>query len=257
MKGSPQVTTEIAKYEPSDLFVVAKNSAEMAAAQERTIKGFEGKLATEKVRQGELEENLRIAKKNKWRTITIQNNVRYAQNRVDFYEKVLAALRAGYQIIPDMDIDIFAIRKAKKPKANIISSKVTDWSDGEMPRAQKTDAPPVGKGEYVSTQAAWDEKRSTKEVVEGQEKKQVEMVTRWAVRHGEIEFPFQLVKPQILDMTARAMKKKIFDELGILPRRRVSTDPMVVGRITEKGRPDWNRKSVNFIVAWFLDLTDL
>jgi hypothetical protein len=31
----------------------------------------------------------------------------------------------------------------------------------------------------------------------------------------------------------------------------------VVGRITLKGSRRWNRKSVNFMVAWFLDLADI
>jgi hypothetical protein len=251
------VSTEIVKQEEANLFIYARNSAEMVAAQERTIKGFESKLAVEKVRKDELEENLRIAKKNKWKVSVIANNVRYAQNRVEFYEKVLAALKAGFQIIPDMDVDVFAIRTSKGPRANQVTSKVTTWSDGATPKDQKTDSPPVGEGENVSTTAAWDESRGSREIVENNEKKTIENVTRWAVEHGEVEFPFQLVKPQILDMTAKAMKKKIFDEFGVLPRRRASVDPVVVGRITLKGRPEYNRKSVNFMVAWFLDLKDL
>jgi hypothetical protein len=254
------MTTEIVKHEEStDLFVFARNSEEMARTQEKTILGIEAKLAVEQERKRALEDNLAIAKKNKWRTRVIADNIRYAGNRVEFYEKVLDALRAGYQIIPEMGADVFAIRTTKsKPKTNQVGSVLrSTYDEGSMPKAQAPDYSPTGQGEYVAPAANYQERFSSK--MEKRDEKDVELrsVTRWAVEHGEVEFPFQLVKPQILEMTAAAMEKKIFDELGVLPARRQKGDPIVVGRVTMKGRRAWDRKSVNFIVAWFLDLADI
>jgi hypothetical protein len=252
---------DIVKHEEKpDFLVLAKNSSEMAKAQDRTIKGFKAKVEIEKGRMLDLQANLEVAKKNKWRTETLKRHITYAKERVAFYEKIVNALEAGFQIIPEMDIDVFAIRTtAKSPRSNTVTGQVQSWNDGPSPSAQKTNHPPTGEGEYVAPDRVFtDETRfeNEKKSSDGTKVEKQEMVTRWATDFAEIEFPFQLARTEILEMTAAAMHKKVFDELGILPRR-PSTDPMVVGRISLKGRPNYNRKSVNFMVAWFLDLSDI
>lgn len=238
-----------------DLFIYARNSVEMVEAQKKTIEGFKAKIVVETARRDELADNLAIARKNKWRSETLKRHVQYANNRIEFYTKIVEALEAGFQIIPEMDVDVFAIRTTRDPAKNQVTGE-SKWG-GPTPGDQTTNSPPVGDGEYVAPQAKIEEDHWHKEPKkEGDEK--VLMVTRKAIEHDEVEFPFQLAKPQILEMTAAAMQKKIFDELGVLPARRAKTDPIVVGRITLKGSgARWQRRSVNFMVAWFIDLKDM
>lgn len=236
------------------LFIFARNSAEMVSAQEQVITGMEDKLKEEKTRKKELEENLAIAKKNKWRTETLKRHVTHAQNRVDFYSKVIEALKAGYQIVPDMDVELFAVRTTKKkPRANAASGSAS-WG-GPSVKPQAPDHAPTGMGKYVSPDRGKFDEQGWEETHKDGSK--TEKMTRSWKEFSSPEFPFQLVKPQILAMTGEAMQKCIFDEMGVLPRTRHNTDPIVIGRISLKGQPSWNRKSVNFMVAWFIDLKDL
>ena len=77
----------------------------------------------------------------------------------------------------------------------------------------------------------------------------------WADEFQDVGFPFTMAKPQILDATGKAMARKIFDEVGILPRRRAKGDPMVVGRIIYKGS-GYDEKSISFLITWFVDTKD-
>jgi hypothetical protein len=90
---------QIEKASP-EMFLFARNSAEMVQAQQRTIAGMKAKAELEQIRTKELEDNLEVAKKNKWRTETLKRHVGYAKERVAFYQKIILALEAGYQIIP-------------------------------------------------------------------------------------------------------------------------------------------------------------
>lgn len=250
--------TEIVKAEKTpvphdDMFVFARNPKEMVKAQERQVAFFDAKVALEKERKEDLEHNLELAKKNKWRTETLKRHVGFAQDRIDFFEKIRDAVKAGYCIVPDMDIDVFAIRTTAKVRENRVTSELR-WGSGSFPKEQRTNSPPAGEGEYVSPAADSTELQGEKPPQKEGEKP-TPIVTRWATEHGKIEFPFQLARAEVLEVTAHALSQKLFDEVGILPRRR-GADPMVVGRISLKGRKDWNRKSVNFVIAWFLDLSD-
>jgi hypothetical protein len=72
----------------------------------------------------------------------------------------------------------------------------------------------------------------------------------------EIDFPFVLTKPIILEATERAINEKIFDDLGVLPARQRNGDPMVIGRIRDpRGVPD--ARYLSFMVCWFVDTTQL
>lgn len=247
--------TQIEKRAP-DLFVLAKNPQEMVTAQNRLIDFFEAKLKQEQERKKDLETNLEVAKKNKWRTDTLRRHVGYAQNRVEFYEKIRDALKAGYNIIPDIEMDVFAIRtSAKKPRENRVTAEVTSWRDGQMPHGPKSNEPPAGEGEYVAPDRIETDQSRFVETPKKEGEKPKEMVTRWATGFCEIEFPFQLARTEVMELTAEALKQKIFDEVGVLPRK-PGRDPMVIGRIKLKGSPSWNPKTVSFVVAWFLDLKE-
>jgi hypothetical protein len=236
-----------------DMFIFAKNSAEMAQAQDRTIAGMKTKVEVEKARLTDLELNLEIAKKNKWRTETLKRHVGYAKDKVAFYEKIISALEAGYQIVPDMDVELFAVRTSKKTPSSKTVTGTASYG-GPALNSHTSNHPPVGEGKYVHPNRGLSQADDWEK--DDKDGKKVKMQTRWWEDFTSPEFPFQLVKSPILVMTGEAMKKLIFDEMGVLPRTR-GADPVVVGRITLKGSRTWQRKSVNFMVAWFIDLDTL
>jgi hypothetical protein len=126
---------------------------------------------------------------------------------------------------------------------------------------QVPDAAPVGTGEYVSPHAALLE--STRKVEGKNFKGEPEEVTEhtvWADEYLPPDFPMKRVKPQILDATGKAMARKIFDEMGVLPARRSMTgrrqgDPIVTGRIVR--REGAREIGLTFLVSWWIDTRDL
>lgn len=242
---------QIEKASP-EMFIFARNSVEMVKAQQRTIEGMKLKIKKEQLRAQELADNLEVAKKNKWRTDTLKRHVGYAQERVVFYQKIVLALEAGYQIIPDMDLEVFAVRTTRTRP--LPGEKTSTYKWGHNLDDHKTNTPPPGAGEYVSAgRGMMNEDQTEKD--DGKGGKTIVYHKSWS-DFAEPEFPFQLVKTEVLDMTAAAMQKKIFDELGVLPRTR-GADPIVAGRVNLKGNNPRQTKRVSFMVAWFLDLADL
>jgi hypothetical protein len=70
----------------------------------------------------------------------------------------------------------------------------------------------------------------------------------------DVEFPMTLVKPQVLDATAKAMARKIFDQIGVLPNRRAKGDPILVGLIIP---PHRRHEPLTFFISWWLNTNDL
>jgi len=76
-----------------------------------------------------------------------------------------------------------------------------------------------------------------------------------ATKFRELDFPFLLVKPQVLDATQIAMAAKIFDEIGIAPEGVIHSrkpDPMILGIIKAPKR-GYTHKKITFLIAWFLN----
>ena len=118
-----------------------------------------------------------------------------------------------------------------------------------------SDQSPVGEGKYVAPETindTWTEEHD-KEVKEG-EKPQTE--THYCASPSELaepEFPFTLVKPQIIEDASFARTIKIFDELGVMPerRRRSGGDPVIIGVI--KMRNGWSQRRMSFLISWWVN----
>lgn len=233
-----------------DVFVIARSQEEMIKANQTLILWAEGKLKQKREELTELSANLELAKKNKWRTTPFKNNVNGALKRVQFYEKLKAALEEGYCIVPDMDIDVFAIRTTKKtPKGNYSSTEYgTPWV-----KNQESENPPINEGRFVSVRGEEAHDTHTFKDKDGKDRTRKEA---YAIDFQEVDFPFKLAKPGVLTAAGEALKSRIFDEVGILPRRRVRGDPMIIGRINYQ-HGSGRRKSINFVIAWFIDTKDL
>lgn len=242
----------------TDIVVIAKDPEEMAIAQKNLVDWAKNKIAVLKSEADEAKTNLELAIKRKWGATAFKRAVTTANGRVVYYEKILAALEAGYVIIPDMPAQTISIRTSRK--APMADTKVSSWNHTNLPSAE-SDGSAAGKGRYVSPAIEFKTWSDTKKLTDGRES-----TTHYARATGYSEgfdFPLALVKPQILDDTNRAMVHKIFDEIGILgagsarPGKKLPAtsttrpDPIVLGRIVRQ--EGTKRFSCAFLITWWLD----
>lgn len=241
---SKQVT-ELAVPVVKDLNLVAFSPGELASAQDQLRQWCEAMVKQLQTEQRDLRQNLNIAKRNKWRHSGFADAVRRTQKRVEFYAKIKVAIEAGYLIVPDFDVNVFAIRTAGRPKGE--GEKRHDVPD------QKAQELPVGAGRYVSPVPML--KGSDESYTETNSKGEVVPVGHWwASAFQDPEFPVRAVKPAILEATEAAMAARIFDRIGIVQKQR-RKDPIVCGQIIH--RQGYTEQVVNFFVAWWLDTRSL
>lgn len=176
------------------------------------------------------------AVKMKWKSEPLHRLHLQAKKRVVYYEKVKAALEAGYYIVPNFPIDMFAIRTKKKP---------TGYSNNYWAlHRQDAQELPIGEGEYKnpfpirSISSYKDSNNDTHH-------------DNYAEGWDDLEFPITMAKPNIMDVSSRAMALKIFDQIGILPSARKKEDPVIIGQVKLKNGS--RTKLVSFMIAWHLD----
>lgn len=235
--------------EKKDVYIIARNSEEMARGQQQLIDVAEARIVAAVEERDDLDRNLELLADAGLDTGAARRGLRRAKKRVIYYSKLKKILEAGFQIVPNMDIDVFAIRTtAKNPKRNQASSR---YYGGPAISDQETNSPAAGEGRYVGT-GAYTRDRVDKLVDDkGQP---YSLVTRWAHEFSQAHFPFALARPPVVEATTRAMALKLFDDMGVLPAR-AQGDPMVIGRIGY--REGGHERQLCFVVAWFLDTAEL
>jgi hypothetical protein len=254
-------SSEVSVVEPvpppaqtQELHLVALQPGQLAACQQQLIAWADSKCRTEQQGVEDLAENLSAAIAAGFRTTVIERHLRLAERRVIFFEKIGEALKAGYYIVPNMPMDVFAIRaKGNAP------SKRTSWqyekdSWGQHDSLRPIEPPkllPVGEGEYKNPKLA---ERYRTFPYEDKGKQMIQYLTESNGYLEEIDFPFALARPEVLTATHQAMLLNIFDEIGVMPgRQERRSDPMVIGRLRNPNRPNDRDRDVSFLIAWFLD----
>lgn len=230
----------------ADLFVLAKNPQQMLSSHSKLILWADHKMQEVRSDVDSLKENLAKIKEAGWETHNMESVIRRQEKRFEFYEKLKAALSAGYYIVPDMSTAVFALRtKRKKPVPNTTAHS---WSLAD----QTSESPKLGEGEYVNPNPVIESSEEEKE--DGKKE-----TIRWAEEWRLVDFPFKTVHPEIITEVSRAMAMKIFDEVGIVSpqgsRSRRGGDPMIVGRVNFKN--GYTQRSACFVIAWFLREQDL
>jgi hypothetical protein len=226
-----------------DLMVVANTPHGLAQSQDQLIEWVGRKVAFIEEEIKSHQENLDAAVEAKIRTTPWKNLLLKARRRLKYYEKMQDALVAGYYIVPDFPINVIAVRtKRLTPKES--GAELTY----RTPNDERHQGLPSGEGDYVNPRNTTYETRHEVTDKEGNPKS----VTRYVVHDmfGEIDFPVRLLRPQILRDFSRAIKSKVFDEIGVLPDNSRHSDPMIVGRI--ELRDGGERKSCSFLVAWWI-----
>lgn len=237
-------------YSGGDLIAFARSQEEMNQSQGQLIAWSSNKLAEARQHLSHMGANLAQAKEFRWALRGFQEATRVARKQVDFYEKLHAAFNAGYCVVPDFPIDVFAVRTARsEPPAQRYESS-HPW--GDTNRAQRGEALPLGAGDYVSDQPTV---RDYKESIPDDKGQGQSKYVKWSEAFREIDFPIKTAAITVLDATGRAIALRIFDEIGILPARKGKGDPMVIGRVQYKhGNKE---RTVSFVIAWFLRESDL
>lgn len=244
------------------LVAFARTPDEMRTAQVGLVAWVTDKVKRERAEARELGENYKIAQASKWRSGLLKRHWERAKARVVFFEKILTALEAGYVIVPDFPIDVFAVRVTRSgPRPNTTRAEHDrEWAPhAPDPAAQATDAPPAGEGRYVAPGAEIFRQSGQDGATKWQEK--------WAENFRDVDFPFALAKTEIVSEAAHAAAIKVFDELGVMeggvgdhqpgraPER--NPDPLVIGRVVLPGRNGLRRHAIAFLVTWHLDVRDL
>ncbi len=227
-----------------DLTLVALSPADMLPAQTELLAWCDRKIAAVQLELADLEANLEIAMNAglKFRGITAAVN--RTAKRIVYYEKLKAAVEAGYVIVPNFPVNVFAVRvareKAREVSATYQSSTALD---------AKPELLPAGEGRYVD-EARFQRDESYTETIDGKTRH----VSRYvATDFDAVDFPVSLVKPTVMRATEQAMALKIFDQMGLV-RNDSGRDPIIVGQLLD---PLGNGRRVTFFVAWWLDTASL
>jgi len=232
--------------EPDDLTLVALTPADMVPAQAHLVDWCARKILTVKAELADLETNLELATEHGWKHTTVAAALNRTAKRVDYYEKIKAAVEAGYLIVPNFPINVFAVRvaRAKQPQ------KTAQYSYNPEYKTARAELLPAGEGRYVDEELFTSDESYDVTKPDGK-KERVNLYV--SGDYDTPDFPVALVKPAILQAASRAMALKVFDEMGTV-RNQTGRDPIVVGRLRD---PRGNGRGVTFFVAWWLDTASL
>jgi hypothetical protein len=237
----PDVTPE-----PDDLTLVALTPADMVPAQAELAAWCDRKLVAVKAEQSDLEANLELATMHGWKHASVAAMLNRTAKRVLYYEKIKAAVEAGYLIVPNFPIDVFAVRvqRAKQREATSTYRQRQDY------QTAKAELLPAGDGRYVDDRLFTTDESYDERLPDGKTKR----IERYASGdYDAVDFPVIAVKPAILKATQRAMALRIFDQMGTVTNQS-GRDPIVVGQLLD---PRGNGRRVTFFVAWWLDTASL
>lgn len=228
-----------------DSTLVALSPADMMPAQAELVAWCDRKIAAVKTELADIEANLELATEHGWKHASVASALSRTQKRIFYYEKMKAALEAGYVIVPNFPVDLFAVRVRRRKQRETVS---------EYPHSQVFNANaemlPAGEGRYVDNRVFTTAEEYEKKNYKG------ETVTETRHRSNDydtVDFPMVMVKPAIMEASARAMALRVFDEMGIV-RNQAGRDPIVVGRLLD---PRGRGRMVTFFVAWWLDTASL
>lgn len=245
---------EVPLQEDTGYQLVAVDGPQLKTAHAKMIEWAKEQQSKCDVEKAGEEENLRIAEERKWSTTHFKKRITALARRRVFFEKIELALHAGYVIVPNFEMTVFAIRTAAETPRVARSS--TSWGSLSGPASQQL---PAGEGDYKNPDV--DTFRVDEKVPDGKGGTR-EQVRRWTSdEFKELDFPIALAKPVLMTKTAEAMAARIFDEVGVAVdtarsggwRGNRRGDPFILGRI----RNPQKRADVTFFIGWYFDPTNL
>jgi hypothetical protein len=238
--------TGIALNPTDTLHLVALNRPELEAAHAKMIEWVNARI--EKVDLDLQVEHAacEAAVDHHFATAPFDRRIRNLQRQRVFYDKILAALNAGFAIVPNFAMNVFAIRtRAREPRG---AASKNHWERFAQP-AQLLQ---VGEGAYVNPNPAVYQRAETESDGKGGTKN---VMVYFPEEFTDVEFPITLARPELMTRVGQAMATKIFDEIGVAvdSGSRVGGgrgDPVVIGRLRNprKGAP-----ALSFFLGWYFD----
>lgn len=251
--------------------LVATSPVEMQAAQGDLKMWLEGRLTVLERDIIEANAALSEARKNDWATGALMSARNRAVDDETFYNKILASVEAGYTIIPDFPIQVFAVRRDRPDKEETFTFEhVVSGQATFLNRPVSSDCPPAGAGEYRNPQPLLTDstRENTRATPENKQPRWYTTVTRYSHPAAPISFPPASARSPVMRATARAMEEKTFDQIGVcLPVRNTTGgrkiqrgaragDPLIIGQVLRKNEGG-KQRCVSFIIAWHLNLNEL
>lgn len=228
-------------------YSMANHPSELADLQDSLTPWAKAKLEEVRLEHSELSQAIEHAKKCKWNWKAMGNAATSALSRITFYEKVVAALEAGYMLFPPVpNADVIALRCV----GNQLTNKFQQQNaNRRSPSSTVTQKPlPAGVGTYLNPVTHWKTIRKWKDE-KGNE------IKEWmALQLGKPEFPLLMAKPQVVEAVNAAMEMKVFDDIRIFPfERRAKGDPCILGSIADRA----TKKRHYFLISWRIDAKDI
>lgn len=236
--------------------LVALDRPQLEAAQAKMIEWAKARRDQVDVDWDVENTSLDLAMQHGWLTAPFERRLSKLARQRTFYAKILQALEAGYAIVPNFQMNVFAVRtRWKAPRGSVRSGR---YNRPET-FAQGAELLEAGDGRYVNpipdlvtdSYTEKDDKRQT-----------VTKYQQWpGDEFNDVEFPIALAKPQLMTRVGEAMAIKLFDEIGVAvdtwDRSRSGAgrgDPILLGRLLN---PRTNRPSVSFFLGWYFDPSKL
>jgi hypothetical protein len=240
------MSNEIAVRDPKT--AIANTTAELPALQAPLLGWAQKKLEEAREEHAELLDAIGEARRMNWKVSALQGAAKKAAARYCFYDKVVAALEAGYMLFPPVpNADVIAFRTLHNEPPNRYEDREA-WAGSPGGTAEDKETPPRGDGKYLSPVIHWQLLRTYK-TEKGQERKE------WSALDLEDPiFPLMMGKPEIIRATNAAMEQKLFDEIRMFPfERRPTGDPCILGSVVDRR----NSKSLYFLISWRVNESDL
>jgi hypothetical protein len=236
---------------------VAVTATEMQSAKDQIASFLHAKTGEISKELDEMQSALAVAIKRKWAATALKNQVRSITKRKVYYDKLVDAVEAGYVIVPNMPCDIFAIRvSTDSPRTKYQQGMSTAGVRSAAPvvRDEQADSLGSGEGGYTSPIREFEQTVRTEKLEDG---KTNYIVSQTIKDFQDIEFPLAAAHPVVMEAADHAMKKLIFDRIGIVPAspRKLRGDPIIVGQIVR--RQGYDEKVVSFLIGWHLDVRTL
>lgn len=246
-----QPTASIVPTSGDNFELSAQNPEEMVQCHHAAIEWSKRKIAIMQGEARELQKAYDKARERKWQSGTLKRHWELAEKRVVFYQKMLAAFEAGYYIVPNFPVTLFAIR-TDKPTPKRMWARLRHASSQDF--EQSANLLPVGQGKYQNPQPVVEQKDLRKD------DKGNETLACQATDWADLDFPANMARVHVMEAATKAMDAKIFDEVGFLPQDyKRNPDPLLIGRIIRPDKPKWYGDSakVSFIIAWHINTATL
>lgn len=240
---------------PQVTSVIANSTGELPGLQAPLIPWAQKKLDEATAEHAELTASIDLVKKRKWKVTSLVNAARRALSNMEFYQKVVAALKEGYMIFPPVpNAAVFAIRTDSRHEWG---HRTTTNSNFPV-RTEEAAGLPVGEGDYANPYVKWIHWNDT-DIGGGNVQRE------WKPEDlGDPVFPLKMAKPQIVEAVNAAMEKKIFDEIRMFPmevvhapsprlRAGAMADPCILGSIYNPR----NKKRHYFLISWLINESDI